>query len=141
MSSRSLRTIAQPGSGPAICVLDGDTADKQLAAWSNASGLSSTASCLRLPGDLPPGTWVLGALLTDPYRDALARLASLEAGRLAATLEQLRSTLDPHDIPRDFARQHAIAEHWAVYMITSCVADHPGLQPIRDYVASCLNAA
>ena len=127
--------------GPAICVLDGDTTDKQLAAWSKASGLKSTESCLRLPGDSSPETWVLGALLADPYHDALARLARLEAGRLAATLEQLRSTPDPHDIPRDFARQHAIAEHSAVYMITSCVADHPGLQPIRDHVASCLNAA
>ena len=127
--------------GPAICVLDGDTTDKKLASWSNASGLSSTESCLRLPGDLPPETWVLGELLTDPYRDALARLARLEAGRLAAILEQLRSTPDPHDIPRNFARRHAIAEHRAVYMITSCVADHPGLQPIRDHVASCLNAA
>ena len=124
--------------GPAICVLDGDTTDRQLATWSNASGLSSTESCLRLPGDSPPETWVLGALLTDPYRDALARLARLEAGRLAATLEQLRSTPDPHDIPRDFAQQHVIAEDRAVYMITSCVADHPGLQPIRDHVASCL---
>ena len=126
--------------GPAICVLDGDTTDEQLAAWSNASGLRSTESCLRLPGDSPPETWVLGALLTDPYRDALARLARLEAGRLAATLEQLRSTPDPHDIARDFARQHAITEHLAVYMITSCVADHPGLQPIRDHVVSRLDA-
>lgn len=127
--------------GPAICVLDGDTTEKQLADWSKASGLSSTESCLRLPGDSPPETWVLGALLTDPYRDALARLARLEAGALAATLERLHSTPDPHDIPRDFARQHAIDEKWADYMITSCVADHPDLQPIRDHVASPLNAA
>ena len=126
--------------GPAICVLDGDTTDNQLAAWSNAQGLSSTESCLRLPGDSPPETWVLGALLNDPYRHALARLARLQSGRLAATLEQLRSTPDPHDIPRDFARQHAIDERWAVYMITSCVADHPRLQPIRDHVAQCFNA-
>ncbi len=127
--------------GPAICVLDGDTTDKQLAAWSDASRLSAPESCLRLPGDAPPETWVLGALLAEPYRDALARLARLEAGRLAATLEQLRSTPDPHDIPRDFARQHAIPEYRSVYMITSCVADHPGLQPIRDHVALCLDAS
>ena len=69
------RVIAQlathrqaPLDGPAICVLDGDTTDKQLADWSNASGLSSTESCLRLPGDSPPETWVLDALLTDPHR-------------------------------------------------------------------------
>ena len=83
------------------------------------------------------GDLVLGALLTDPCRGALARLARLDAGRLAATLEQLRSTPDPHD----FARQHAISEHWAVYMFTPCVADHSGLQPIRGHMASCLNAA
>ena len=127
--------------GPAICVLDGDTTDKQLAAWSDACRLSSPESCLRLPGDAPPETWVLGALLAEPYCGALARLARLEPGRLAATLEQLRSTPDPHDIPRDFARQHAIPEHRAVYMITSCVANHPGLQPIRDHVALCLDAS
>ena len=127
--------------GPAICVLDGDTTDGQLRAWSNTAGLSYTDSCLRLPGDSPPETWVLGALLADPYRDVLARLARLEAGPLAATLERLRSTRDHHDIPRDFARHHAIDEDNAVYMLTSCVADHPDLQPIRDHVASVLDAS
>ena len=127
--------------GPAICVLDGDTSDGQLRAWSNTAGLNSTDACLRLPGDSPPETWVLGALLTDPYSDELARSARLEAGPLAATLERLRSTRDHHDIPRDFARQHAIEKDNAVYMITSCVADHPDLQPIRDHVASLLNGA
>ncbi len=127
--------------GPAICVLDGDTTDKQLSDWSTAQDLDSTESCLRLPGDSPPETWVLGALLVDSHRDALAHLASLDAGRLAATLERLRSTPNHHDIPRDFARQHAIDEQLAVYMITSSVADHPDLQPIRDHVASLLNAA
>ena len=127
--------------GPAICVLDGDVTDSQLEAWSNASGLGPTDSCLRLPGDSPPETWVLDALLTDPYRDELARSARLETGPLAATLERLRSTPNHHDIPRDFARQHAIDEEWAPYMITSCVADHPDLQPIRDHVASYLDAS
>lgn len=127
--------------GPAICVLDGDTTGKQLSDWSNAQDLDSTDSCLRLPGGAPPETWVLGALLVDSHRNALARLASLDAGRLAATLERLRSTPDHHDIPRDFAQQHAIDEQLAVYMITSSVADHPDLQPIRDHVASLLNGA
>ena len=83
----------------------------------------------------------LGALLIDPYRGALARLARLETGPLAATLERLRSTPDHRGIPRDFARQHAIHEEWAPYMITSSVADHPDLQPIRDHVALLLNGA
>ena len=126
--------------GPAICVLDGDTTAKELSDWSNAQDLDSTESCLRLPGDSPPETWVLGALLVDSHRDALARLASLDAGRLATTLERLRSTSDHHDIPRDFAQQHAIDEQLAVYMITSAVADHPDLPPIRDHVESCLDA-
>ncbi len=127
--------------GPAICVLDGDTTENQLAAWANAQDLDSTDSCLRLPGDSPPETWVLDALLTDPYREELARSARLEAGPLAATLERLRATPDHHDIPRDFALQHAIDKDNAVYMITSCVADHPDLQHIRDRVASLLNGA
>ena len=127
--------------GAAICVLDGDITDGQVRGWSNAQDLDLIESCLRLPGDAPPETWVLDALLTDPYRDELARAARLEVGRLAATLERLRSTSDHHDIPRDFARQHAIDEPLAVYMITSSVADHPELQPIRDHVASCLNGA
>ena len=130
-----------PLDGPAICVLDGDVTDGDLRAWSNTAGLSSTDSCLRLPGDSPPETWVLDVLLTDPYRDELARSARLEAGPLAATLEQLRTTRHHHDIPRDFALRHAIDEDNAAYMLTSCVADHPDLQPIRDHVASVLDGA
>ncbi|MDE2652836.1 MAG: hypothetical protein OXI71_03380 [Gemmatimonadota bacterium] len=130
-----------PLDGPAICVLDGDVTDGDLRAWSNTAGLSSTASCLQLPGDSPPETWVLDVLLTDPYRDELARSARLEAGPLAATLEQLRTTRDHHDIPRDFALRHAIDEDNASHMLTSCVADHPDLQPIRDHVASVLDGA
>ena len=133
--------LQAPLDGPAICVLDGDISDKQLSAWSKSSQLDSRDSCLRLPGNAPPETWVLEALLAEPYRDALARSARLETGRIAATLEQLRSTPDPHDIPRDFALQHAIPEHRAVYIITSCVADHPGLQFIRDHVASYLDTS
>ena len=129
-----------PLDGPAICVLDGDTPDGELRAWSNTAGLSSTDSCLRLPGDSPPETWVLDALLTGPYLDTLAGSARLESGPLAATLEQLRSTPDHHDILHDFAQQYAIDERGAVFMITSCVADHPDLEPIREHVASLLDA-
>ena len=130
-----------PLDGPAICVLDGDTTDKQLAAWADATGLDSSELSLRLPGGAPPEAWVLGALLADPYRTALARSVRLDTSRLATTLEQLRSTADPHHIPRDFALTHALPEHRAVYMLTSCVADHPDLQPIRDRVASILDAS
>ncbi|MCY4514960.1 MAG: AAA family ATPase [Candidatus Tectomicrobia bacterium] len=130
-----------PLDGPAICVLDGDITDKQLSAWLETFHIDSPESCLRLPGNAPPEYWVLEALLTEPYRDALARSISFEEGRLAANLEQLRSTPDPHDIPRDFALQHAIPEHMAAYIVTSCVADHPDLQPIRDHVASCLDTS
>lgn len=128
-----------PLDGPAICVLDGDTTDKQLTNWTDASHLDSLEWCLRLPGETAPETWVLTALLTEPYRTALAQSASLEPGPVAATLDQLRSTPDPHDIPRDFALKHAVPEHTAVYMLTSCLASHPGLQRIRDLVASCLD--
>ena len=130
-----------PLDGTAICVLDGDTTDKQLAAWSKASRLDSPESCLRLPGDAAPEIWVLSVLLADPYLTALARAARLNTGRLGATLQQLRTTPDPHHIPRDFALEHALSEHAVVYMLTSSVADHPELQPIRDHVASCLGAS
>ena len=127
--------------GPAICVLDGDTTDRQLAGLvEQPQALDSTESCLRLPGDSSPETWVLGALLADPYRDALAGLTRLEAGRLAAALEQLGSTpRSTTTSPANSPERHAIDEDRAVYMITLCVADHPGLQPIRDHVASLLN--
>ena len=127
--------------GPAICVLDGDTTDKQLTAWTRASRLSSSGTCLRLPGDAAPESWVLATLLVEPYRSTLARSTRFEASRIATTLEQLRSTPDPHDIPRDFALQHALPEQRAVYMLTSCAAAHPDMQPLRDYVASCLDAS
>ena len=142
------RVIAQlashrqaPLDGTAICVLDGDTTDKQLAAWSNASHLNSPESCLRLPGDAAPETWVLSVLLTDPYLTAIAHAARLDASRLGTTLQQLRTTPDPHDIPHDFALQHALSEDTAIYMLTSSAADHPGLQPIRDHITSCLETS
>ena len=128
--------------GPAICVLDGDVTQNQLEAWSNAQDLDSTDSCLLLPGESPPETWVLDALLVDDqYREELARSARLEAGPLAATLQRLRTTRDHHDIPRDFALRYGIDEELARYLITACVADHPDLQPIRDRVASVLDGA
>ena len=77
----------------------------------------------------------------DPGPAGWTREEVCAAIGVGCRLEQLRSTPDPCDIPRDFARQHAIVEHWAVYVITSCAADHPGLQPIQDHMASCLNAA
>ncbi|WP_310755802.1 AAA family ATPase [Candidatus Palauibacter soopunensis] len=140
---RQLRNHLRAGlDGPAICVLDGDVTQNQLEAWSNAQDLDSTDSCLRLPGESPPETWVLDALLTDDqYHEELARSARLEAGPLAATLQRLRSTSAHHDIPRDFALRYGIDEELAPYLITACVADHPDLQPIRDHVASYLNGA
>lgn len=134
--------LGAPLDGPAICVLDGDTTEKQLAAWTNASRLQSPELCLRLPGDgEAPERWVLSSLFVEPYRGALARQARLDSGRLAASLEALISTPNPHDIPRDFAMQHAIAEHTINHVLTSCVADHPALQTIRDCVASHLEAS
>ena len=131
-----------PLDGPALCVLDGDTTDKQLADWANAASIPSFELCLRLPGDsAAPERWVLDSLLADPYRGALARQARLDTGRLAASLESLRSVPNAHDIPREFATQHGIAEHTINYILASCVADHPALQPIRDHVALRLEAS
>ena len=80
-------------------------------------------------------------MFEEPYRSALARQACLDGGRLAASLKALLSTPNHHDIPRDFATQHAIAEHSIDYVLVSRVADHPALQPIRDFIASRLEAS
>ena len=132
--------LATPLDGPAICVLDGDCTEAEVATWTSRASLSSPELCLRLPGTgAVPESWVLTSLLEHPYRTALARQVRFDSGRLTASLEALRSTPDPHDIPREFAIQYALPEDTVVYIFASCVADHPGLQPIRDGIVTCLD--
>ena len=129
-----------PLDGPAIGVLDGDVSNSDLTAWSNSSQLDSPKRCIRLPGPTTPEAWALSVLIDDPYRSALAHSSQLDPSALGTTLQQLRATPDPHDIPYEFARRYALPKHTAIHMFTSSVASHPDLQTIREQVKSHLEA-
>ena len=133
--------LAAPLDGPAVCVVDGDFPDKQLRKWVQSSQLNPMNLCLRLPSQYAPERWALETVLTQPYSSRLARALSVDHSHLITSLEALQTLPNPHNIPREIARQHAIEEMNVPYILGSCLADHPDYQGIREAVASHLDPA
>ncbi len=127
--------------GPAICVLDGDCQDSDIGRWMRSANIDNSQLCLRLPGDgLSPERWTVNALREEPYLSDLARRVQHDAPDVLTVLSELASLRNAHAVPQQFATRCSVPPPSSPYILASCAGTHPGLQRIRETVASQLEA-
>ncbi len=129
------------GTGPAICIFDGDCTDQEIRGWMRREELPEDGSnYIRLPGDgLPPEIWTLNALREEPFKSAFGLGIGMNDADVTRLLDDLTVLPDHHQTTRELALRTGLTEDQSGRELVRVLAPtHNDLEAVRTRVAQLL---